>query len=170
MALWNANPRGNTRKIEKYPSVSNYRFISRSRNLSKKPVKGNLGHAKWPLEFAISRDRVELRNRLLSCPRRYVCKVESTRVWMLTCTPLTMILCGPTTCSIWKWRMLFIKLFVWVYSSPPNFPPSKKKINIHYLWRASTKKDHIRFWKITKILANTGTRKVSKPIWQSRSK
>lgn len=62
----------------------------------------------------------------------YVCKVESTRVWMLTCTPLTMILCGPTMCSIWKWRMLFIKLFVWVYSSPLKFPPSKKK-NQHSL-------------------------------------
>lgn len=79
----------------------------------------------------------------------YVCKVESTRVWMLICTALIMILCGSTMCSIWKWRMLFIKPFLWVYSSPPNFPPSKK-INIHCIWRASTKKDHIRFWKNNK--------------------
>lgn len=30
----------------------------------------------------------------------YVCKVESTRVWMLICTALIMILCGSTMCSI----------------------------------------------------------------------
>lgn len=39
--------------------------------------------------------------------------------------------------EMWKWRSLFIKSFVWVHSSIPNFPPSKSSAIIIFYWLQS---------------------------------